>query len=195
MNRLGIFGGSFDPPHLGHLKVALQAAVELNLDRVLWIPAFHSPFKSPVETSSPQMRLEMVRLVANLDYRFIVDTRELTREGPSYTVETLEGIKNDFPEAELHLIVGEDSYRSFASWKRPDEIRNLAHLVVYRRVSSSLPPSPLVLSPGDRLLEGEPIDVTSTQIRDMLSKNNRVDHMLTLDVAAFIKANGLYLSA
>jgi len=194
MNRLGIFGGSFDPPHVGHLKVALQAAVELGLDQILWIPASYSPHKSAQETLSPAMRLDMVRLIVGLDSRFQVDTRELTRTGPSYTVDTLESLKGDFPDASLYLIVGEDSYRSFSTWKHPDRIRKMAHLVVYKRTSDASETSRLSISPSDHLLAGDPVDITSTDIRARMSKNIRTDHLLTPEVSDFIKANGLYLS-
>jgi len=192
MNRLGIFGGSFDPPHVGHLQVALQAADELQLDAVLWIPASVSPHKT-IETTLPaSVRYEMVQLMTKLDNRFLLDSRELDRKGPSFTVDTVEELSQTYPDASLYLIIGEDSFLSLPRWKNPERIMELAQLVVYKRVT---PQKGLVGNTHfacDHWLDGPPVDVTSTEIKDLLFKNKNADHLLTPEVSAFIKENGLY---
>ncbi len=192
MNRLGIFGGSFDPPHVGHLQVALQAADELQLDAVLWIPASVSPHKT-IETTLPaSVRYEMVQLMTKLDDRFLLDSRELDRKGPSFTVDTVEELSQTYPDARLYLIIGEDSFLSLPTWKNPERIIELAQLVVYKRVT---PQKGLVGNTHfacDHWLGGPLVDVTSTEIKDLLFKNKNADHLLTPEVSAFIKENGLY---
>jgi nicotinate-nucleotide adenylyltransferase len=192
MNRLGIFGGSFDPPHLGHLQVARQAANELELDKVYWIPAKVSPHKLAENTTPSRFRVDMVRLMTQLDDRFVVDTREIEREGPSFTFKTLEDLGIEFPKSELYLIVGEDSCQSLPTWKRADRIRELAQLVVYKRVNPSQRVRAEALLNQDYWLKGLPIDVTSTEIRHLTAKKLNVDHLLTPEVAAYIKDEGLF---
>ena len=190
MNRLGVLGGTFDPPHVGHRALAAVALQELQLDLVLWIPANVSPHKTSRQTSVAQHRLEMVRRTINEQPLFKLDTRELERPSPSYTVDTLESLHRDYPEAALFLIMGEDSLASFSRWKSPERIRELAQLVVYRRQGEYDPPT---IGPSDHLLPGEFLPVESTQIREAIKEGAPFEEHVTPEVATYIKSHGLYL--
>jgi len=191
MKRLGVLGGTFDPPHRGHLTVALEALKELALDQVIWIPAAVSPHKVGEKSSARSHRLEMVQMMTSADDHFVLDDREMNRPGPSFTVDTLRELTRDHADSELFLILGEDSLRSFATWKNPDTIRSLARLIVYRRLESGSGKLP----PHNHLLSGLPVTVSSTDIRNLIRQKQSVDHLVTADVEAYIHAHKLYLSS
>src|SRR5689334_14328256 len=130
--RVGIFGGSFDPPHVGHLLVAVDALERLGLDRMVLVPTAQQPLKVARGGShaSAEERLAMTRLLADGDARFEVDPIEIERGGISYTVDTLEALAGRWPEAELFLLAGADVLGSFHRWREPERIRSLATLVV-----------------------------------------------------------------
>src|SRR5256714_14155156 len=127
--RIGVFGGTFDPPHVGHLILAADAFEALRLDRLVFVPARAQPLKveRPAIATSKE-RLEMVRLAIAGDARYSVDDTEISREGLSFTVDTLEGLSAKFEGAQLFLLLGEDSLRTFDRWKNPERIRELATL-------------------------------------------------------------------
>lgn len=162
MTRVGIFGGSFDPPHRAHLRVAVAACDELALDALCWIPAAQSPHKVGQPMTPEHHRLGMITCMAAQDERFRVDTRELDAGGISWTVDTLRRIRSEHPDWDLTLIMGEDQVQSFPRWREPDAIRSLASLVAYRREGwegvSDVEP--------DTWLRGEPVDMVATEIRD-----------------------------
>jgi nicotinate-nucleotide adenylyltransferase len=130
--RIGLFGGTFDPPHVGHVAVAGDVADALSLDRLLWIPAGDPPHKAGRLTSRA-VRLEMVRAAAASDPRFEVSTLEVDREGPSYMVDTVRELRRALPDAELFLIIGADQLKSFATWRDPHGILELVRLAVMDR--------------------------------------------------------------
>ena len=134
--RLGVFGGTFDPPHLGHLVVAEGAREQLHLERVLFIPAGQPWMKAGQAISPASHRLEMTRLAIQGHPAFQVVDWEVVREGPSYTVETLEQLHRQEPSAELFCILGEDSLRELPRWRHPQRLVELCVLAVYRRPGS-----------------------------------------------------------
>src|SRR4051812_7369722 len=150
--RIGVFGGTFDPPHVGHLLLAADARDALKLDRLIFVPAGAQPFK--VETpavASPRDRLEMVRLAVADDANYTVEDAEINRKGLSYTVDTLELLSEKYAGGKLFLLLGEDALASFDQWRAPDRIRELATLAVMRRTeaagaNSPLPPGVLEVS-------------------------------------------------
>lgn len=131
--RLGIFGGTFDPPHLGHLIVAQDAALALALDRVLFVPAGTPPHKRDRQLSPAAARLAMVEAATAGNDRFDVEPWELEQKGPSYTLATLRHLRQQHPEAELWLLIGADQWAEFATWKGPQEILSLACVGVIGR--------------------------------------------------------------
>ena len=138
--RLGLFGGTFDPPHVGHVAVARDVADALALDQVLWIPAGVPPHKDPQFITPGSLRLEMTRAGAEADPRFRVLDLELRRDGPSYTVDTLRAISALHPGSEIFLLLGADQLRTFRrGWKEPREILRLATLVLMDREGEAAP--------------------------------------------------------
>ena len=121
MERIGIFGGSFDPPHIGHIQSAQQAAKALGLDRLLMIPAAAPPHKSGCYVSA-EHRLSMLRIACGDDPVLQPSDMELRRSGPSYTYETVEAVRQAYPDAEIFLLMGSDMFLSFLSWKNPERI-------------------------------------------------------------------------
>ncbi|HET6681283.1 MAG TPA: nicotinate (nicotinamide) nucleotide adenylyltransferase, partial [Gemmatimonadaceae bacterium] len=131
--RLGLFGGTFDPLHNGHLIAASDALTALALDRVVLIPAAVQPLKAATPATAPQHRLAMVRGAIGRDGRFDVDALEIDRSGLSFTVDTLETYAARHPADDLFLIVGADVLATFDQWRLPDRIRELATLAVLER--------------------------------------------------------------
>ena len=189
MRRVGLLGGSFDPPHLGHLTLANEAARELNLDLIRWIPAAISPHKLGQPISDAGHRMEMLGMMVDHNPSFVLDNRELNRPGPSFTVDTLQELRSEFPQDEFYLIMGEDSLRSLTSWKSPDVIRELAQIVVYRRMESGTGPLP----PHDVLLQGIPITISSSEIRTRRLQADSIEDLVTPEVNAYIHSHALYL--
>ncbi|MBD0320542.1 MAG: nicotinate (nicotinamide) nucleotide adenylyltransferase, partial [Gemmatimonadetes bacterium] len=128
--RIGVFGGTFDPPHLGHLVVASDACAALRLDRVLWIPSAVPPHKVHTVQAPARTRLELVEAAIEGDPRFTADDLELRRAGPSYTVDTLRELAERHAGAELVLLIGADNLREIPGWREPGEILRLARVAV-----------------------------------------------------------------
>jgi nicotinate-nucleotide adenylyltransferase len=193
MERIGIFGGSFDPPHTGHLLAASDALEALGLDRLVFVPARLSPFKEGVTVTSAADRLAMVRLLVGGDPRFGVDPIEIDREGLSYTVDTLAAYADRHPRAELYLLVGEDVLPGFPQWREPDRIRRLARLVVLRRTTTEEQPLPeLMRTDPPVVLKTRRIDVSSTEVRQRARAGRSLRGFVPEAVAAYIEQARLY---
>ena len=193
--RLGIFGGSFDPPHVGHLLAAVDAFEALQLDKLIFVPAATQPLKSDVVATPAHLRLAMVKLLVGADERFAVDAVEIDRAGLSYTVDTLETFAQRFPKAERFFLVGEDAMAAFGAWKRPQQILTLARVAILRRPrggdgaalerSSDQPNGTIALA--TRL-----VDVSSTEIRERVRAGKSIKGFVPESVAAFIETERLY---
>lgn len=202
--RLGIFGGSFDPPHVGHLLPASDAYETLGLDRLIMVPTGSQPLKAAEMVATAVQRLAMVRLAVAGDARFEVDPIEIERAGLSYTVETLEAIAVRHPGAELHLLLGADILASFAQWREPERVRRLAQLVVMRRADrreSSFddadarfagPEAPGGGAASARFLETRRIDVSSTEVRARVRAGRSIHGFVPDAVGEYIASAGLY---
>lgn len=132
MRKIGIFGGSFDPIHFGHLRPALEILDTLKLDEVRFLPAGQPPHREP-PAAATELRLQMLQAAVQHEPRFVVDQRELLRHGPSYTVDTLVELRNEFPHAPLALIVGMDAFLGFPRWYKWQKIFQYAHVIVAHR--------------------------------------------------------------
>ena len=132
MGPIGIFGGTFDPIHYGHLRTALELLERLSLAQVLFVPSARQPLRAP-SVAPVATRLDMVRAALQEEPRFSVDTRELDRSGPSYTVDTLQSLRGDHPQRSLCLLLGMDAFLSLPRWHRWDELAGLANVVVAHR--------------------------------------------------------------
>lgn len=199
--RLGVFGGTFDPPHVGHLMVAQDVAEALALDRLLFVPSAIPPHRPPSGPSGPAasaaLRLEMTRAAVAENGRFEVSDVEFRREGPSYTVDTLRELRRMQPEAELHFLMGADQLARFGSWKEPVEVSRLARLVVMERQGDR--PAD---QPAEETVEGVRfevvsvlrIDISSTEVRARIAAGRSVRYLVPEEVRRIIEDTGLYLS-
>ena len=189
--RIGVLGGTFDPPHIGHLIAAVDAYESPKLDRLIFIQTASQPHKTATPAiASAKDRLEMLRLAVGTDPRFEVSDTEVERGGLSYTVDTLETLKAEHPDSELVLIVGRDALAAFDRWKNPDRIRELATLAVVARNGD-----PTTSAPADRfvtVVNSRQVDVSSTEIRKRLSEGKSVRGFVAESVEAYIAAQNLY---
>ena len=187
---IGLLGGSFDPPHTGHLIAASDAYEALALDRLVFVPASVQPLKAGRETTSAEHRLAMAKLLVGDDARFQVDAVEIERGGLSYTVDTLTTLTARWPSAELYWLVGADVPRSFAKWRQPERIVELATVVVLQRAGET---PDLASMPGrPRCLATRRIDISSTEIRDRVRQGKSIRGFVPDAVAAYIEAERLY---
>jgi nicotinate-nucleotide adenylyltransferase len=189
--RVGLYGGSFDPPHCGHLILAADARANLELDRVLFIPAAVNPHKQAENGhASPEHRLAMLRAAAGSEPGFAVETVELERGGLSYTADTLEELAPKFPGAELFLIIGEDAARALDTWRRPDRIREMVKLAVLRRRDPA--ESHLTLPEGTVEASSRLMNVSSSEIRERVRTGKSIHGFVPEAVENYIRSNGLY---
>ena len=188
--RIGLLGGSFDPPHMGHLLAASDAFEALALHRLIFVPASSQPLKAGRANASPEQRLTMARLLAGDDSRFAVDSIEIDRGGLSYTVDTLTTLAARWPSAELFWLVGADVPRSFAKWRSPERIVELATVVVLQRAGET--PDVASMPGRPRCLPTRRIDISSTEIRDRVREGKSIRGFVPDAVAAYIQAERLY---
>lgn len=195
--RTGILGGTFNPPHLGHLVCAQEAHRELGLDQVLFIPTGTPPHKPVDADPGPVHRLEMCRLAIGDDDRFVLCDIEVRREGPSYTVDTVEELSTQSPTTELFLILGGDIAAGLPQWHRPERVLELANVAVAKRRGT--PTADVVraleeLDGGDRatFFEMPRIGISSTMVRRRVRVGQPIRYFVPDGVAAYIHTHGLY---
>ena len=187
--RLGLLGGTFDPPHLGHLAAAQAVLAELHLDRVDFLVA-HDPWQKSDSRSvtTAAIRLEMVEALAKDQHGLGVDDREIRRGGLTYTADTLEEIHRESPGVEIFLIVGADTAARLSTWHRPDVVRRLSTLVVVNRAGQHEESN----DSSAVHVTMQPVDVSSTKIRDRVSRGESIESLTSPDVARIIEARSLY---
>jgi nicotinate-nucleotide adenylyltransferase len=189
--RLGIYGGTFDPVHHGHLILARDALEQLSLDAVLFVPCGQSPFKSLRPHATDLQRLGMLRLALKSNPRFWLTRCEVDRPAPSYSYDTALEIREAFPHAELFWLIGADQLATLDKWHRPDDLRKLVTFVLLPRGA----PAPNSLPKGVLgLPQPRQIDISATEIRLRVKSRLPIDHLVPTLVAAYIKRHGLYLS-
>ena len=190
--RIGVLGGSFNPPHIGHLIVASDAFEALALDRLLIVPASANPLKGlKADGATPDQRLEMVRLAFGGDERFEVSSMEMERGGLSYMVDTLQALKALYAGAELTLLVGMDSFRSMDRWKEPERIRELAGIAVLDRAGNDDHEVP----PGVTVVTTRRVDVSASEIRTRVAAGKSIRGFVVESVERYISAAELYRAA
>jgi len=198
--RIGIFGGTFDPIHNGHLLLAEQCREQAALDEVWLIPAGSPPHKEATGITAGKQRREMLEFAIAGNPSFVIQDLELHRDGPSYTVDTLQQLKESHPTADFFLIIGADSVRDFHTWREPEAILEQAHLIGVNRPNISLPDlSNLTDKLGDTVITKiswvtmPGIDLSSTDIRQRIRENKSVRYMMPRAVEVYIHNNRLYL--
>jgi nicotinate-nucleotide adenylyltransferase len=189
--RIGVFGGTFDPPHVGHLIAAADAHRALGLDRLLFVPSAVPPHKRRTVRASAALRLEMVRAAISGDPRFAACDLELRRSGPSYSVDTLRELKDREPAGELFFLIGADNLREIAGWHRPDEIVRLARLVVLSREGDGGAPTDGAPYPARRVAVTR-VDVSATEIRRRAARGESIRYLVPEAVRAILEREGPY---
>jgi nicotinate-nucleotide adenylyltransferase len=190
VHRIGLFGGSFDPVHLGHLLVAQAAREELGLERLFFIPAAQSPFKPDSQPTSGADRMRLLRLALAGKTWCEIDGQELERGGVSFTIDTVRDYHRRFPDAEIFYLIGGDHLQKLPSWREAEELARLAEFVVVPRPGQADVPFPK--SFRGRGLKGFPLGVSSSEIRARIKAGQPIDHLVPAAVAEGIRAAALY---
>lgn len=180
MKRIGLFGGTFDPVHLGHLLVAKAAHEELTLDRLYFIPAAQSPFKPGSNPAPAEGRLRMLRLALAGHAEYEVDPQEIERGGISYSIDTLRAYARQFPQAQLFYLVGADHLGTLSKWRNAEALAELAEFVVIPRPGE--PPMPAPPTFRVRHLKGWPLQVSSSVIRERVRAGLPIGHLVPFGV-------------
>ena len=194
--RLGLYGGTFDPAHLGHLIMAEQARVELGLRRVFFVLSPNPPHKPQMTVSPAAHRLKMLELSLAGHPEFEVSTVELERHGVSYTVDTLRHFRAlpEFAGAEFFLLIGADSFWEFQNWREPEAIVAMAKLAVYPRPHLDRPEAASKFWPATCFLHGPLIDISSSDIRQRCSRGVSIRYLVPEKVRNYILEKKLYVN-
>ncbi len=192
--RLGIYGGSFDPVHLGHLLLARDALEQCRLDAVLFVPCAQSPLKSRRAFASDVQRVAMLQAALRGEPRFWLSRCELERPAPSYSIDTAREIHDAFPQAQLFWLIGHDQWAQLDRWRDPGELRRLVRFIRFTR-GETAPPAPARRDP--RVLDlprPRRVDISATEIRRRVKSRLPIDHLVPEAVAARIRRHRLYQS-
>lgn len=195
--RIGIFGGTFDPVHVGHLIAASDLHAALSLDRVLFVPAGRPPHKSSAEISEDRHRLAMLELAIAGNPAFAIDTADLDREGPSFTVDLLRHLQERLPSADLWFLMGEDSLRDLPSWRDPDGICRQARIGVARRPGIDVDLAAIFAAVPEAqgridLVDSPLIGISATDLRRRIASGLPVTYQVPAAVERYILDEGLY---
>jgi nicotinate-nucleotide adenylyltransferase len=195
--RVGILGGAFNPPHIGHLVCAQEALTQLQLDRVVFMPTGVPPHRELENDPGAEARLEMAELAVAGDERFSVSRMELDRSGPSYTADTLEQLAAESPDDELFLILGGDQAATLASWHEPEKVLARATVVVFERVHWGRNAIGIKIGrlPGAqrvRYLDMPLIQVSSSAIRRRVRESRPIRYLVPDKVVDYISSHALY---
>jgi nicotinate-nucleotide adenylyltransferase len=182
--RIGIYGGTFDPVHHGHLILARQALEEFKLDRLVFVPAAESPFKIHNHTVPAADRLAMLQLAIRDEDRFEVDSLEIERGGVSYSIDTVKMFRSREPEAELFFLVGEDNAYRLTEWHRFEELKKMVGFVVLSRSEDFQSPEYPVVQ--------RRIEISSTEIRNRVANGESITYLVPESVKRYIEQHQLY---
>ena len=192
--RIGLFGGAFNPPHVGHLVCAQEAHAQLELDVVVWIPVGRAPHREIPQDPGPEVRLQMCDYATAADERFGLSRIEVDREGPSYTADTLRELRERSPDPELVLILGGDQAAALREWHEPAEVMRLATIAVAARgeIDRTRVEDAVGGQAELRFFEMPRIDVSSTMVRERAASGQPIRYLVPDKVANFIGAQSLY---
>jgi len=192
LKRIGIFGGTFNPPHVGHLIVAQHVCVQLRLDKLYFVPSYISPHKRRGEEEVADHRFRMVCEAVRNNRLFACSSEELKRKGSSFTVDTLEAFSRHLAASRLFLIIGADNFSEFHTWKNPDRILQLATLVVMNRPRNKITRQKKSIAKRARFVTVPDVDISSTEIRKLVRRGEPIRYLVPAEVARYIKRHGLY---
>ncbi len=203
--RIGLFGGTFDPPHRGHLAIAQAALEAFSLQQLILLPSGHPPHKDETLLSRPEKRLAMTRLLADLDPRFVLDTYDLDREGKSFSFETVLHFREKLglKREQLYFLIGADSLQDLAGWREPKRLLESCRVVTAPRPGKKLfvPPALAEIAGPERSRELEAhflnmpgVEISATAIRAAIRSGilPEAEPLLLPEVAAFIRTQGLF---
>lgn len=197
MKRFGIFGGTFDPIHYGHLRIAEEARERFGLSHVLFVPNQVSPFKIGDTTTPAPLRVELVRRAIDGNPHFSLWTGELERDGPSFTVQTLRALAQEFPDSERYFLTGTDAVRDIGKWREPEACVTLAQFVAFYRPgvteSEARVGVPDDLEPQILFAQMNGLDISSTEIRERVASGRSIRYLVPDPVISLIKEEKLYL--
>ena len=184
MSKIGIFGGTFDPIHHGHLILARDALDQLGLDRVIFVPAAVSPHKLAVKPGPAEVRVEMLRAAIEGEQRFCLDTMELERPAPSYTVDTIEALRRREPDATLVCLIGEDNVAQLPTWHRFTDLAKMVEFAILDRSGlKSAHPYPAIR---------RHVDISATEIRNRVARGRSIRYLVPPAVETIIRERKLY---
>jgi nicotinate-nucleotide adenylyltransferase len=201
MMRIGIFGGSFDPVHIGHLWIAEAALESLALTEIRWVPAAVSPLKRRGPVASDEHRLQMLQLAVSGCQNYIVDDREIRRGDVSYTVDTMDELRAEFPQAELLMVIGSDSLATIPHWHDARRLLQIAVPAVVQRGGEEKLDFSVLEGVADRdrideirqhVIPMPSIEISSREMRSRVANDRSIRFRTTRAVEAFIKAEGIY---
>lgn len=196
MEKIGVFGGTFDPIHYGHLRIAEEARDRFGLSHVLFVPNQVSPFKVGETATRAALRAELVQVAIAGNPAFGLWVGELEREGPSYTVETLRALRMKFPVAALYFLTGTDAVRDIGKWRAPEECITLAQFIAFHRPGVTESEArfgvPDHLESGITFAEMNGLDISSTEIRERVRAGRSIRYLVPEGVIALIEEKKLY---
>jgi nicotinate-nucleotide adenylyltransferase len=188
--KIGIYGGSFDPVHLGHLLVAQAAVEELGLDRLFFVPAAQSPFKPEHKAAPDSVRLQLLRLALAGKTNFEIEQQEIRRGGVSYAIETVRDYAKKFPGAKLFYLIGADNIAKLNAWYEAGELAKLAEFVAVPRPGGTITDFPKTFR--GKILKGFPVDISSSEIRARVKAGLPIEHLVPPSVVEAICSAKLY---
>ena len=188
--RIGLFGGTFDPVHLGHTMVAQAALAEVRLDRLFIIPAAQSPFKPEQSPAPAADRLAWLRLAFGNEPRCEIDAQEIERAGVSYSIDTVRAVTERFPDAELFYLIGADHVPTLPEWREAEALAALATFVVIPRLGETENQFPEPFR--GRVLRGQPVEISASDIRARLREGKSIEQLVPPGVAAALKTGHIY---
>ncbi|AHH10978.1 nicotinate (nicotinamide) nucleotide adenylyltransferase [Borrelia coriaceae] len=186
--RIAILGGTYNPVHIGHMFLAKEIEYFLNVDKVLLIPT-HKPVHKSVENISVKDRIAMLELAVQSENNIFIDECDVVNGGITYTVDTIDCIKKKYVYDDIYLVIGDDLFQSFDSWKNPEKIVKSVNLVVVHRMYTER----LVSRFKHVYIDNRIFPISSSEIRSRIEQGLPVDYLLPLDVLKYIKSNNLYV--
>jgi nicotinate-nucleotide adenylyltransferase len=193
--KIGILGGTFDPPHNGHMALAEAAKAALQLDEILWVPAYNNPLKNKRQGTPARHRLEMVKLATSDHPGMAVSDVEVIRRGQSYTVDTVSELQFVRP-AEYWVIMGADALIDLTKWKQPERLLRMCRIAAVVRPPATVVEALLRMPPEFReridIIEMKPMDLSSTDIREKVGRGHAINLWVTKGVMKYIEENKLY---